>query len=86
MLRIRGLGLPKGCAVIPRDPRKSREGRQYRDFGSVTAFRPFGEWEFCGSSHAQDWLPVIASEAKQSIAPQAQAEEDWIASSLRSSP
>ena len=31
-----------------------------------------------------DWLPVIASEAKQSIVPQAQAEE-WIASSLRSS-
>jgi hypothetical protein len=84
MLRILGLGLPKGCAVIPPGPRKSREGRDWRDLGSVTVFRAFGEGEFHACSHAQDWLPVIASGAKQSIVPQAQAEE-WIASSLRSS-
>src|SRR5206468_4475335 len=46
ILRIRGLELPKGCAVIPSAPRKSREGRPYRNFGSLAAFRPFGEWEF----------------------------------------
>src|SRR5437879_13917371 len=33
MLRILRLGLPKGCAVIPPDPRKSREGRFQRGFG-----------------------------------------------------
>src|SRR6476620_8696734 len=46
ILRILQLELPKGCAVIPPGPRKSREGRLYRDFGNVTVFRPFGEWEF----------------------------------------
>jgi len=29
------LRLAKGCAVIPPDPRKSREGRRQRDFGSL---------------------------------------------------
>src|SRR6478672_777853 len=43
ILRILRLGLPKGCAVIPPRARKSREGRRSRDFGSVTAFRRFGE-------------------------------------------
>ena len=61
MLRIRGLGLPKGCAVIPPDPRKSREGRHSCDFGSVTAFRPFGEWEFHACSHAGRLRAVPAS-------------------------
>src|SRR5437879_6774258 len=46
ILRIRRLGLPKGCAVIPPSPRKSREGRFQRDLGRLAAFRPFGEWEF----------------------------------------
>src|SRR6185312_6086709 len=46
ILRILRLGLPKGCAVIPPRARKSREGRRSRDFGSVTAFRRFGEGEF----------------------------------------
>src|SRR4051795_10546435 len=52
MLRIRRLELPKGCAVIPPGPRKSREGRLYRDFGSVTVFRAFGEWDFYACRHA----------------------------------
>ncbi len=52
MLRIRQLGLPKGCAVIPPDPRKSREERIQRDLSSVTAFRRFGEWDFYACSHA----------------------------------
>src|SRR3954464_12294529 len=43
ILRIWRLRLPKGCAVIPPGPRKSREGRPHRDFGSVTVFRPYGE-------------------------------------------
>src|SRR4029079_8624361 len=32
------LRLAKGCAVIPPDPRKSREGRRQRDFGSLAGF------------------------------------------------
>src|SRR5947209_9836925 len=43
ILRIRRLGLLKGCAVIPPSPRKSREGRRSRDLASVTVFRRFGE-------------------------------------------
>src|SRR5258705_7367447 len=43
ILRIRLLGLPKGCAVIPPGPRKSREGRHFRDLSSVAVFRAFGE-------------------------------------------
>src|SRR5436190_21655223 len=46
ILRIRRLGLPKGCAVIPPSPRKSREGVNERDLGSVAGFLPFGECEF----------------------------------------
>src|SRR6266850_7217764 len=52
ILRIRQLGLPKGCAVIPPSPRKSREGRIERDFWSVTVFRALGEWDFYACSHA----------------------------------
>ena len=61
MLRIRRLGLPKGCAVIPPDPWKSREGRLLRDFGSVTVFRAFGEWDFYACRHAGRLHPVPAS-------------------------
>src|SRR5213080_893613 len=52
ILRIRRLGLPKGCAVIPPSPRKSREGVNERDLGSVAGFLQFGEGDFYACSHA----------------------------------
>src|ERR1700712_363884 len=52
LLLILPLGLPKGCANIAPNPGKSREGGATRDFLSLTGFRPFGEQEFCWSSHA----------------------------------
>jgi hypothetical protein len=71
MLRILRPELPKGCAVIPPDPRKSREGRFQRSFGSVTVFRRFGEWEFAvpamrGYEVRASAHPVAASGATHS--------------------
>jgi hypothetical protein len=57
LLRISALGLPKGCAVIASQPYKSRRDAVQRDFHSLAAFRPFGEREFGGFSHAPTVIP-----------------------------
>lgn len=51
MLRTWLLRLPKGCANIAAKARMSRRGNDFRDFRTLTGFRPFGEC-FCAAARA----------------------------------